>query len=433
MKYIGYKIRLYPNNVQVLEFKNYFGACRYVYNFGIDVQEDHYKKSLSDDKIKYKTLSFISLNNLLTSHKKDNEWLYDYDSTTLKLVLLDVKRAYKTYFDKQNNHPKHKKKKSNKQSFPIRDERLIINDTDVYIPSIGNVYTGHHNHIECIGCGNKDKKNSTHKHFVNSRVIYDGIYYWLCFSLPQEDCIVEANSCKRFKNNEIWEHKNYSEPVGIDLGCRMKSWIVDSNGTRINRPNTYKENRKIGKYQKKLAIKRKVNKEKMINSTVADKLKEPNYTKNELKILNKLNKAYTRKRNKKKNAIHEYACSLIASKPKAVVMETLSLNSMYIKEKGNLTNMQMKKYNEMVKDSMLYTVRHIIETKCEANNIPFILADKEFPSSQLCSCCGYRQKIGSSKVYKCPYCGNSIDRDLNAARNLSFIAYDDFYEYDYIV
>ena len=35
--YIGYKIKLYPTPEQEAIFKDYFGACRYVYNLGICV------------------------------------------------------------------------------------------------------------------------------------------------------------------------------------------------------------------------------------------------------------------------------------------------------------------------------------------------------------------------------------------------------------
>ena len=57
------------------------------------------------------------------------------------------------------------------------------------------------------------------------------------------------------------------------------------------------------------------------------------------------------------------------------------------------------------------------------NGIPVIYADPHYPSSQLCSCCGYRQDIGRKNIYRCPECGNIIDRDFNAAINLAKLAY----------
>ena len=48
-------------------------------------------------------------------------------------------------------------------------------------------------------------------------------------------------------------------------------------------------------------------------------------------------------------------------------------------------------------------------------------ADRFFPSSQICSVCGNRKhdlKL-SDRTYKCEHCGNEMNRDLNAARNLA--------------
>ena len=250
---------------------------------------------------------------------------------------------------------------------------------------------------------------------------------------------IEANSCKRFKNNDLWQHKDYSEPIGIDLGCKKNNWIVDSNGNRINRPDCSKEEKRIAKYQRKLAIKLKVNKEKRTNSTIANELEEPNYTKkykytkNEEKILKKLNKAYKRKANTTEAAIHEYACSIIQEKPSAIVLEDLDIIGMFIRNSDDISYTHKKNHNRNIKDSMLYAVSRIIEYKATNNNIPVLFADREYPSSQLCSCCGHRQKIGTSRVYKCPVCGNEIDRDDNAALNLKMVAYNDFNQYQMIV
>jgi len=49
-----------------------------------------------------------------------------------------------------------------------------------------------------------------------------------------------------------------------------------------------------------------------------------------------------------------------------------------------------------------------------------IVADRFYPSTKTCSGCGVVQSIRlSERVYKCPDCGLVIDRDLNAAINLS--------------
>jgi transposase len=48
------------------------------------------------------------------------------------------------------------------------------------------------------------------------------------------------------------------------------------------------------------------------------------------------------------------------------------------------------------------------------------------PSTQICSCCGHRQKLSlDERIYHCPECGMSIDRDTNAALNIRNFALRD--------
>ena len=58
--------------------------------------------------------------------------------------------------------------------------------------------------------------------------------------------------------------------------------------------------------------------------------------------------------------------------------------------------------------------------KSEWNSIEFIQADRFYPSSKTCSCCGTIKKDLklSDRTYRCPVCGLEIDRDYNAAINL---------------
>ena len=429
--YVGYRIKLYPTEEQIDTFGKYFGACRFVYNLGINLQEEHYEASKNDDNVK-NTLSFIEMNNKLTSIKKEDKyyWLNDFDSTSLKIVLRDVVYGYKRFFDNYNNHPRYKSKKNHHQMFPIRSERLSINKSSVRLPSIGEIQTGI-NKTELIGNGYDKIKNSIHKKYINSRVVYDGYSYWLTFSLEKDSLQgIQCNSCKRFINNEVWNHKQYSDDVGIDLGCGRNKWIVDSQGTRVVRPDTSKSETKIKKLQRKLACKRRVNDKKykeellqqweITNPTLVKARRR--YSNNELELLKKMNKEYKHITNVKKNTIHEYACNLIETKPKSITMETIKVKDMLLTDK-DIPKKHRDRHNKMVKESMLYTVIDIIDTKCSNNGIPVIYANDDYPSTQLCSRCGNRYHVGKSNTYHCPSCGLVIDRDYNASLNLRDFQY----------
>ena len=81
--------------------------------------------------------------------------------------------------------------------------------------------------------------------------------------------------------------------------------------------------------------------------------------------------------------------------------------------------MKNKHLSKSVQEQNLYEFRRQITYKSEWNDIKLIVADRWFPSSKLCSCCGNIKKDLklSDRIYKCE-CGNVIDRDYQAALNL---------------
>ena len=83
--------------------------------------------------------------------------------------------------------------------------------------------------------------------------------------------------------------------------------------------------------------------------------------------------------------------------------------------------MKNKYLAKAVQEQSLYEFYRQIQYKCDWNNIQFITADRYFPSSKLCSCCGNIKKDLklSDRIYKCSECGNEIDRDYQASLNLA--------------
>ena len=108
------------------------------------------------------------------------------------------------------------------------------------------------------------------------------------------------------------------------------------------------------------------------------------------------------------NAIH-HLTSYLAKNHGSVVLEDLNV-------KGLIKNRHLSK---ALSDAAFGMICTQAEYKCERYGTELILADRFFPSSQLCSNCGHRQKMPLSvRVYSCPECGMKKDRDLNASLNL---------------
>jgi putative transposase len=130
---------------------------------------------------------------------------------------------------------------------------------------------------------------------------------------------------------------------------------------------------------------------------------------NLLKLEKQMNKTYKRLTNIRANYVHQVTTSLVKTNPESIVIENLNIKGM----------MKNKHLSKAIAEQRLYEFRRKLEYKCLWHGIKLILADRFYPSSKLCSCCGLIKKNLklSDRVYKCE-CGNMMDRDLQAAINL---------------
>ena len=88
----------------------------------------------------------------------------------------------------------------------------------------------------------------------------------------------------------------------------------------------------------------------------------------------------------------------------------------------NVSGMMKNKHlSKVIAEQKFYEFIRQMKYKCEFNGIEFIQADRFYPSSKTCSCCGSLKsdlKL-SDRVYRCKECGLEIDRDKNASINLA--------------
>lgn len=192
-----------------------------------------------------------------------------------------------------------------------------------------------------------------------------------------------------------------TEGVGIDLG--LKDLAICSNGNTY--PNINKTPRVKKLERRKRMLQRSISRRCELNKKGERYCKTCNIVKREHELL-RITKRLT---NIRHNHIHQTTSDIIKRKPSFICIEDLNVSGM----------MKNKHLSKPVQQQGLYEFRRQIEYKSDWNHIPVIIADRYFPSSKLCSCCGTIKtdlKL-SDRIYRCE-CGNTIDRDYQASLNL---------------
>lgn len=373
----GYKIRIYPTKDQEKLMWKHINACRFIWNYMIETQQ-----KTRDSGGKY--ISAFGMINLLKPLKNDDEhnWLYEVSNHSLQIVCKNLDQRYSLFFDKTSDYPHFKSKKKTKPIFPIRTDRFYFkNDKYVHVEKIGDLKY----RTDFMFKSGMQKYN-----FYNTRISYVNGKWLLSFGLEHE--------------NQVQELTNIS--MGIDLGVKELAVVeYDSNGIvfrNINKTKKMKDiENKIKFYQRRASRKYEANRSG----------NKYNKTKNIIKIENKMRKLYAHQSNIRLNYIHQITHCLVSLKPRRIVMEKLNVQGM----------LKNKHLSKAIREQCFAKFIRIMKYKCEQSNIEFVQADRFYSSSKTCSCCGHIKKDLklSDRVYVCEECGNVIDRDYNAAINLS--------------
>lgn len=369
----SFKIRLYPTKEQEQKMWQHIGACRFVWNYMLDLQQKRYENE-------EKHLSRFDMIKALTPLKNEGEhkWLYDISNTTLQVACTDLSKAYDRFFKKISGFPKFKSRKRSKPSFPIRETIWFDGDT-AHVQKIGNVKYKT-DFVLPLGTGNK---------FTNPRISYTNSKWILTFGM---ECENQAHDLNDFT-------------MGIDLG--IKETATAAYGEERLVFHNINKSKRVRGLQKKLqhtqrSISRKYEANKDSNKFVK--------TKNIEREENKLRSIYSRITNIRTNYIHQSTHKIVSLLPRAIVMEDLNVQGM----------MKNKHLSKAIAEQCFYEWIRQMKYKCEWNGIEFIQVDRFYPSSKTCSNCGcIKQDLKlKDRIFVCPECGFEEDRDYNAAVNL---------------
>ena len=361
---LAHKIQLDPNNKQRTYFAKACGTARFAYNWALAKAKEQYEQD--------KTSKFREgeLRKELNAIKREQfPWMLEVTKCAPQLAIKEgLARAFRNFFSGRAEFPKFHKK-GEKDSFSLSNDQFAITGKLIRIPNLGCVRMTE----ELRFCGKVIGATISRK--------ADRWYVSVQIEMPDPEPI----------------HKTHSEnqAIGVDLG--VKDLAVLSDGTKV-----------VGaKPHKALLVRLRRTNKSLSRKQGAKKGEKKSNNFNKAK--KKLARLHARISNIRSDELHKVTTS-ITQKYSIIGIEDLNVSGM----------VKNHKLARAINDVSLFEFRRQLEYKAQITGGKVIVSSRFFPSSKLCSSCGYKYDALTLKMreWDCPECKSKHDRDINAATNL---------------
>ena len=331
------------------------GIARFTYNWGLSTWPDLYKNGLKPNK--------YILKKFFNNHvKPELAWIKEKGicQKITQYAFDYLGESFQRFFKGLSEYPKFKKK-GRHDSFTIDNggKPIPIGGTSIKLPTIGWVKTY------------EGLPHTTCKSITISRTA-DSWFIAFCYEQECQPTI-----------------KPY-DVVGVDLG--VKELATLSTGVTFPNPKHYKQN---------------LTKLKRLSRIYSRKV---NGSTNKYKAKIKLARHHAKVTNLRKDTLHKITTYLCKNHAR-IVVEDLNVS-------GMLSN---HKLAQVIADCGFHEFKRQLEYKAKKFGCEIIIADRWYPSNKTCSHCGHKKQhlSLSERTFHCENCGFEMNRDLNAAINLS--------------
>ena len=380
------KIRLYPSEDQKILFNKTFGCCRFVYNKHKEEKDNFYNENIKDKNLSDREIKEIYKTFKPKTQKEfcdEFEWLREIPAITVTNSIKRCDAAYSNFFQSCSG-----KRKGRKVGFPKFKSRKERNQSfSVYMLS-KNCLDWEHRLITI-----PKFKQVKFRHAEDKKDKWIG---WYKDATPKS-ITVSKNACGEYwcsilfeKDQDIYQTISTNRATGLDFSPNCL-YINDLGEPAPKFIKAKQENKKkLTKLQRRLARKQKD-------------------SKNREKARIKLAKFENHIANIRRDYREKEALRLVREN------DIIGIENLNIQAMGKFSH-NAKNYV----DTSWYSFVTRLEQKAKFHSCLVIKSDKFYPSSKTCNHCGYIKKDLklSDRTWVCPECGEEIQRDQNAAKNL---------------
>jgi len=352
---VAHKIELKANQTQKTYFRKACGVSRFAWNWGLA----HWVKQYEEGH----RPSGMSLKKEFNQIKRAQfPWTYEVTKYASQQPFLDLQDAWSRFFKKQAERPKFKKKGKSRDSFYVGGDQIKFDERRIWIPNLGWVRT---------------REKLRFKGKINSVVVSRTADRWFVSVQVEADILVP-------------QHEKQM-PTGIDVGIIHLATL--STGIIFEAPKP---------------LKKLLRKLKRMNRELS-KMQKGSHRFEKQKL--KLARLHARIANIRRDHLNKIT-TWIADHHSDIGLEDLNVQGM----------MKNRKLSRAIADLGFYEFKRQLTYKLSWRGGKIHLFDRFYPSSKKCSnpdCERSKEELSlSERTYSCE-CGLTIDRDLNAARNLN--------------